>query len=202
MTWHAELERWTDREKLLQLELHLTNKAEQVYEVLPEEVKATSDKAVESLKKRLRPVRNEALLSVQLMKRRQRTTESVDEHAQDFEAFFDKSYGKRVGMDEESKQLLKGDFFVQGLLLKWQEVLPSSAAMFADALYKASTVEEQDKQLTQMHHPSKTTFTKTGSMPPPATTSATPATESPGRSTTTPTAENHGQPCHAMLPVW
>ena len=33
----------------------------------------------------------------------------------------DKSYGRRAGMDEESKQLLKRDLFVQGLLLKWQE---------------------------------------------------------------------------------
>ena len=56
MTRHTELKCWTDREKLLQLELHLTNKAEQAYEVLPEEAKATFDKAVESLKKRLRPV--------------------------------------------------------------------------------------------------------------------------------------------------
>ena len=133
MTRHTKLEHWTDQE------------AEQVYEVLPEEAKAIFDKAVESLKK-LHPVRNEALLSVQRMKRRQCTTELVDEYAQEFEALFDKSYGKRVGMDEESKQLLKRDLFVQGLLLKWQ-VLPSSAATFADALYKARTMEEQDKQL-------------------------------------------------------
>ena len=37
---HAELEKWTDREKLLQLEIHLAGRAEQIYEVLTSESKA------------------------------------------------------------------------------------------------------------------------------------------------------------------
>ena len=34
---NCHLENWTDQEKLLQLELHLCGKAEQLYEVLPSE---------------------------------------------------------------------------------------------------------------------------------------------------------------------
>ena len=62
-----------------------TGKAEQVYEVLSEEAKATFDKAVSSLKQRLCPVQSEAL-SAQLMKQKQRSTETVDEYAQEFDA--------------------------------------------------------------------------------------------------------------------
>ena len=66
----------------------------------------------------------------------------MNQYSQDFEALFGKNYNRRMGMDEESKQLLKRDLFVQGLLLKRQEkVLPSSVTMFADTLYKARTVE-------------------------------------------------------------
>ena len=66
---HAELEKWTEREKLLQLELHLTNRAEQLYEVLPAGDKTDFPKAVEALGKRLQPVKSEALLSAQLLHR-------------------------------------------------------------------------------------------------------------------------------------
>ena len=52
---HAELERWTEREKLLQLELHLVGRAEQVYEVLPDENKTTFTEVVDLLKQRLQP---------------------------------------------------------------------------------------------------------------------------------------------------
>ena len=54
-------------------------------------------------------------------------TETVDQYAQDFETFFDHSYGRRAGMDQESKDLLKRDLFVLGLRMKWQEkVFPHS----------------------------------------------------------------------------
>ena len=69
-THYAELEQWTERQKLLQLELYLSGRADQVYKVLPTSAKDTFSKAVESLKKRLQPVANEALLSTQLMKRK------------------------------------------------------------------------------------------------------------------------------------
>ena len=113
---HAELEHWTDREKLLQLELHLSGRAEQIYELLPAEAQATFSAAVESLRQRLHPVKSEALLSAQLMKRKQKQAESVEEYAQDFESLFEKSYGRRAGMDHASKELLRRDLFVQGLL--------------------------------------------------------------------------------------
>ncbi len=88
---HAELGRWTDREKLLQMELHLSGCAEQMYEILPEESKATFAEAVKSLKHRLRHARNVALMSAQVMKRRQRYTELADEYAQGFEGLFERS---------------------------------------------------------------------------------------------------------------
>ena len=97
----------------------------------------TFSRAIESLKKRLQPVANEALLSSQLMKRNQRTRESVSTYAQELEALFEKSYGKREGMELASKELLKRDLFVQGLSLKWQEKVLPSAATFADALHQA-----------------------------------------------------------------
>jgi len=115
------LEKWTEREKLLQLELHLRGRAEQLYEFLPAEDKAVFSKAVEALGPRLQPVKSEALLSAQLLKRKQKAGETVDEYSHEFEALFEKSYGRRVGMDQASKEMLKRDLFVQGLLLKWQE---------------------------------------------------------------------------------
>ena len=145
---HAELEKWTEREKLLQLELHLSGRAKQLYEVLPTEEKASFEKAVEALGRRLQLVNSEALLSAQLMRRKQRPT--VNEYAHDFEALFEKSYGRRVGMDEPSKVMLKRDLFVQGLLLKWQEKVVPSATTFGDALHHARLAEEHDRQITEI----------------------------------------------------
>ena len=48
---HAELEQWSDREKLLQLELRLKGRAERLFEVLSEESKVSFQAAVDSLRK-------------------------------------------------------------------------------------------------------------------------------------------------------
>ena len=117
---HAEICRWSVREKLLQFELHLVGRAEVVYEALPSEVKGSFTTAVEALRKQLQPPKRDALRSAELIKRKQRTDEPVDEYAQSFEMLFDKSYGNREGMDQASKDMLKRDLFVQGLLWKWQ----------------------------------------------------------------------------------
>ena len=101
------MERWSDREKLLQLELRLKGRAERLFEVLSKESKSSFQAAVDGLRKQLAPVRREALVSAQLMKRKQKATETVDQYAQDFETLFDRSYGRREGMDQESKDLLK-----------------------------------------------------------------------------------------------
>ena len=122
-----------------------------MYEVLPASAKDTFPRAVESLKKRLQPVANEALLSSQLMKRKQRAGESFSTYTQELEALFEKSYGKRQGMDLTSKELLKRDLFVQGLSLKWQEKVLPSAATFADALHQVRAAEEQDTLLGELH---------------------------------------------------
>ena len=148
---HAELERWTEREKLLQLELHLVGRAEQLYEVLPDKAKASFSTAVDAPKQRLHPVRSEALLSAQLIKRKQKYSESVDEYAHVFESLFEKSYGKRAGMDQGSKELLKRDLFVQGLAYKWQEKVLPSASSFGDVLHQARLAEGQHKQLNELH---------------------------------------------------
>ena len=111
----------------------------------------TFPKAVDALKQRLYPVRSEALLSAQLMRRKQQYSESVDQYAQDFESLFEKSYGRRSGMDLSSKEMLKRDLFVQGLTLKWQEKVLPSAATFSDALHQARLAEEQHKQLGEIH---------------------------------------------------
>ena len=148
---HAEIEKWNDRVKLLQLELHLAGRAEQVYEMLSEEERSTFEGAVEALTKRLQPVQSEALLSAQLLKRKQRSSEKVEEYTRAFEELFESSYGKRAGMDQASKEMLKRDLFVQGLLLKWQEKVVPSALTFADALHQARLAEDQDQQLSELH---------------------------------------------------
>ena len=63
-----------------------------------------------------------------------------------------RSYGHRKGMDESSKEMLKRDFFVQGLWLKWQEKVLPSAKTFHDALHQARAAEQQEKQLSSLHH--------------------------------------------------
>ena len=85
------------------------------------------------------------------MKRKQRADETVDNYSQDFESLFEKSYGKRLGMDVASRELLKRDLFVQGLLMKWQEKVLQSANSFDDALHQARAAEEQKKQLLEIH---------------------------------------------------
>ena len=112
--------------------------------MLDEESRSTFPKAIDALKKRLHPVQNEALLSAQLIKRRQRYSETVDDYTRNFEMLFEKSYGKRVGMDQASKEMLKKDLFVQGLMLKWQEKVLPSATTFSDALHQARLAEDQD----------------------------------------------------------
>ena len=67
------------------------------------------------------------------MKRKQLPSESVDQYAQEFETLFDRSYGHRFGMDQESKDLLKRDLFMLGLKMKWQEKVLPSAQTFADS---------------------------------------------------------------------
>ena len=160
---HAELQRWTDREKLVQFELHLAGRAERVYEVLPSTSKANFAAATEALQKRLNPVECEALVSAQLMRRKQQSVESVDEFAQDLEKLFDRSYGRRTGMDEGSKEMLKRDFFVQGLLLKWQKKVLPSPKTFSDALHQGRAAEQQEKQLTKMHQSGGGTKSSAGS---------------------------------------
>jgi len=97
---HSEIGRWSEREKLLQSELHLGGRAEAVYETLPADVKGSFSTAVEALRKRRQPPKRDALRSAQLIRRKQQSNELVDKYAQDFELLFDKSYGQREGMDQ------------------------------------------------------------------------------------------------------
>ena len=147
----AEIDSWSDREQLLQFDLHLTGRAEATYDVLPPEVKTTFKAAVDALRDHLQPVKREALKSAELIKKKQMQNESVDSYAQEFERLFMKSYGSRGGMDTETKEMLKRDLFVQGLLLKWQKKVLPSADSFSDALYQARAAEEQEKQLSELH---------------------------------------------------
>ena len=69
-------------------------------------------------------------------------------------------------MDLESKALLKRDSFVQGLLLKWQEKVLSSAKSFTDTLHQARVAEEQECQLAAIHKSSgEATHSKQQSKP-------------------------------------
>lgn len=124
--------------------------------MLPREVKTTFKSATDALRDHLQPVKREALKSAELIKRKQIQTESVDSYTQEFERLFLKSYGSRGGMDTESKEMLKRDLFVQGLLLKWQKKVLPSADSFNDVLYQARAAEEQEKQLSELHQPEGT----------------------------------------------
>ena len=129
---------------MIQFELHLAGKAYAVQNF--------SDASF-ALQQRLNPVRREAFVSAQLMRRKQQPTETVDEFVQDFENLFEHSYGRRAGMDAESREMLKRDLFVQGLSWKWQEKVLPSAESFSDALHQARAAEEQEQQLVHLHRP-------------------------------------------------
>ena len=126
-----------------------------MYELLLPMVKSTFEKASQALRGRLYPVENEAFASAKLMRRKQLSHKRVDEFAQDLEKFFEQGYGRRGGMDESSKALLKRDVFVQGLLLKWQKKVLPSASTFSDALHQAKAAEQQERQLSKMHSPQR-----------------------------------------------
>ena len=100
----------------------------------------------------LNPIRQEALISTQLMYHRHKIEESVDSYAQELQSLLESAYGKRTGMDDKSKEVLKRDLFTQGLELNWQEkVLPSAkTCTLADAL-NVWAAEEQEKVLSALH---------------------------------------------------
>lgn len=91
------------------------------------------------------------MISAQLTKWKQGSIESVNKYAQELEALFEKSYGRRSGMDHVSKEVLKHDLFVQGLILKWQEKVLPSAATFADTLHQVHAAKEHAKQFNEIH---------------------------------------------------
>ena len=148
---YAELQQWSERDTLLQFELHLTGRAEELYDVLPEDVKQSSESAISALGDRLHPIRRDALASAQLIRRKQEPKETVDLYAHAFEQLFEKSYGRNQGMDAASKAILKRDLFVQGLLICWQEKVIPSVDTFEDALYQARLAEQQQLDLTHLH---------------------------------------------------
>ena len=125
--------------------------------MLPTSKRSNFDEATQALSERLYPIESEALVSAQLMRRKQQSHESVDEFAQDLDKFFERSYGRRRGMDEASKALLKRDVFVQGLLLRWQKGVLNRSLGFhnSDALTHTKLghliLEQQERQLLKLH---------------------------------------------------
>ena len=133
----------------MQFELHLTGKAEGIYSVLPLEEKRDFTAASQAMGKRVQPAKCEALSSAQLLRMRQKVSESIDDFAREFETLFEVSYGDRTDVNPAFKGILRRDIFVQGLLLKWQEKVLSSATTFADALHQAQTAEERRSSLAR-----------------------------------------------------
>ena len=68
--------KYSDREQLLQFELHLTRKAEATYDVLSLEANTNFKSAADALRNRLQPVRREVLKSAESIKRKQIQNES------------------------------------------------------------------------------------------------------------------------------
>ena len=60
---YAELQQWSERDTLLQVELHLTGRAEELYDVLPEDVKQSLESDISALGDRLHAIRRDALAS-------------------------------------------------------------------------------------------------------------------------------------------
>ena len=191
---HAELRGWTDRQTMVQFELHLSGRAESLYELLPSTTRESLDTAIQALCGRLYPVQREALSSAKLMMRKQQDGETVDAYVTDFEQLFGRSYGRRQGMDEESKELLKRDLFVQGLRLKWQERVLPSAATFADALHQARAAEEQERQLAELHKAKPNKKESSGSSMPPKQTPKYYPSRTHGSETTTPSENSNHKP--------
>ena len=149
-------------------------------------------------------MKREALKSAELMKRKQTHNESVDLYAQEFERLFLKSYGSSGGMDTKSKEMLKRDLFVQGLLLKWQKKVLPSAVSFNDALYQARATEEQEKQLSELHQPAWSkdgpTQRRGGTSSQPRQSSAT--SEEPRSNPSQGGTASNPQPCRSFLGKW
>ena len=146
---YAELEQWTERQKLLQLVLYLSGRAEQVYEVLPASAKDTFSRAIESLKKRLQPVANEALLLSQLMRRKQRTEESVSTYTpKNLRHYSRRAMVRGKGWISPLKNYLRGICSSRDYPSSCRR---KSAATFADALHQARAAEEQDTLLGELH---------------------------------------------------
>ena len=150
------------------LSSYLTGKAELLYEVLLDDVKTSLEVAVAALRDWLQPAQHAALASAQLMRQKQNSQESVDNYVQCFEQLFKRSYGTRKGMDNESKSLLKRDFFTQNLLRKWQEKILPSALTFHDVLFHAHAAEEHKHTLSELHgnSPPKSNLPHSTSLPP------------------------------------
>ena len=74
----AEVDCWSEKDQLLQFELHLSGRAEATYDVLPQEVKSNFKTAADALREHLQPVKRDALMSAELIRRRQVQGESVD----------------------------------------------------------------------------------------------------------------------------
>ena len=67
-------------------------------------------------------------------------------------------------MDEEARERLKRDLFVQGLQYRWQEKVLPTATTFCDALYQARANEEQAKQLSYLQKQQEPKSGSRGSM--------------------------------------
>ena len=78
---YAQLEHWSSSERLAQLELHLSGRAEKLYELLSADCRHSFEAVIEALRKHLTPVCREPLLSAELIKRKQHAEESVDAYA-------------------------------------------------------------------------------------------------------------------------
>ena len=91
----------------MQFELHLTRQAEEIYVVLPEEVKCLLNSA--SLHYRNDYIQLEALafVSAQLTWGKQEPQETIDTYAQAFEHLFGKSYSQHQSMNMASRATLK-----------------------------------------------------------------------------------------------
>ena len=108
----ARINGWDNNAKLQYLAVLLTGTAQQVLGSLPKEATGDFDKLVKALEARFDPTGRKELHRAQLRNRRQKTSESLVEMAEDIRRLVDKVY---ADLPADSRDMMGKDHFVDAL---------------------------------------------------------------------------------------
>ena len=138
---------WADETKLCQLKLHLEKTAAQAFKMFPASQRTSYPSAVESLRKRFRPIDIEELRGLEFHQKVQ-GEESVEKLGLDLQQLGRKAFPSADG--REFDRLLKGRFF-QALHTKWQRKLgaPKPSETFHELYDRARMLEQHERQYAE-----------------------------------------------------